>query len=81
MASQEECDRYATDVAQRFDEFVRWAIANWPHKNFPLLASDFSDSRRELSNILGSKLHDGSDASTGNNDNTQFVDITPAPWP
>lgn len=83
MASKDECDRYATEAARRFDDFVRWAIVNWPHKNFPLVSSDFADSRRELSSILGSKLQDGQSSSTNErgSDGAQYIDMNPAPWP
>jgi hypothetical protein len=84
MASNEECDRYAAEAARRFDDFVRWAVANWPHKNFPLVGSDFTESRRELSAILGSKLHDGQQASpssASSNGSSQYIDMNPSPWP
>ncbi len=83
MASKQECDRYATEVARRFEEFTSWAITNWPEKNFPLLSSDFIESRREVGMILGSKLHEGQSvpSSTAHSDNGQYVDMNPAPWP
>ncbi|MBI1891703.1 MAG: hypothetical protein HYS18_13715 [Burkholderiales bacterium] len=83
MATKEECDRYAAEAARRFDDFIRWAIINWPHKNFPLVSSDFADSRRELSAILGSKLHDGQSfpSSDRKGDDAQYIDMNPSPWP
>ncbi len=56
MASKEEYDRYAAELTRRFDEYAQWAIANWPNADFPLLDSDFAESRRELSGIIGPKL-------------------------
>jgi hypothetical protein len=83
MASKEECDRYADEVARRFEEFTSWAIANWPEKNFPLLSSDFTQSRREVGMILGSKLHEGHSGTSddANKNDAQFVHMNPAPWP
>ena len=83
MASKQECDRYADEVARRFEEFTRWAIANWPEKQFPLLSSDFSESRKEIGMILGHKLHEGqSDDSSGTQpESRQYLDVNPAPWP
>lgn len=86
MAGKEECDRYAQELAQRFDEFTQWAQDNWPIDTMPLLASDFDGSRRELQAILGEKLQQGQeqDVSTDsppNDGSIQYVNINPAPWP
>jgi hypothetical protein len=84
MASKEECDKYAAELTQRFEELTRWAISNWPRKDFPLLASDFSDSRREIGNIIGPKLGDGDEsvpASGSGKDAAPFIDMNPMPWP
>ncbi|HEY8607429.1 MAG TPA: hypothetical protein VIM12_10000 [Noviherbaspirillum sp.] len=84
MASKEECDHFAAQLAQRFEEYTKWALTNWPNKEFPLLPSDFDRSRQELSDILGPKLaagetrrpDDGSSPEDG-----QYRDVTPMPWP
>jgi hypothetical protein len=59
MASKEQCDRYAAELVARFDDLTRWAIANWPRADFPLMQSDFSEARKEISRIIGPKLGDG----------------------
>ncbi|WP_334189143.1 hypothetical protein [Noviherbaspirillum sp.] len=81
MASKEEYDRYAGELTRRFDEYAQWAIANWPNGDFPLLDSDFVESRRELSAIIGPKLGEpdpgepsgatGRDDSQGNGDRNE----------
>ena len=86
MASKEECDRYAAELTHRFDEFVKWALSNWPKPEFPLLLSDFTASRREISQIVGPKLGDGDESDTGprpafGNGDAQFRDVNPMPWP
>lgn len=94
MASKAEHDRYAQELNHRFEDFTRWAIVNWPDKRFPLVESDFRESRRELAQIAGPKLGEGEPGeveverpSAGNTapgipvDAKQFVDVTPAPWP
>ncbi len=86
MAGKEECDRYAQELARRFDEFTQWAQDNWPISSAPLLASDFDASRMELQEILGKKLQQGQeqDAYTEappNDGSIQFVNSNPAPWP
>lgn len=84
MANKQECDSYAAELARRFEEFTGWAIANWPKKDFPLLLSDFDQSRRELGNILGPKLAEGDESdgpSAGNAEQGQYIDVNPMPWP
>ncbi len=83
MASKQECDHYATEVARRFEEFTTWCISNWPEKNFPLLSSDFTESRKEVGMILGSKLHEGQsqDSASAANNSEQYIQMNPAPWP
>jgi hypothetical protein len=94
MAGKAERDRYAQELTRRFEEFTRWAVANWPDRRFPLLESDFTESRREIAQIVGPKLAEGEtddetsqDTPSGNTapgipvDAKQYVDVTPAPWP
>lgn len=84
MASKEECDHYAAQLAQRFEEYTKWAIENWPNKEFPLLASDFGRSREELSDILGPKLAAGESRRPDQGDapdEGQFRNVSPMPWP
>ncbi|RZI41492.1 hypothetical protein EGT07_18090 [Herbaspirillum sp. HC18] len=86
MARKEECDQYAAELTRRFDELVQWALAKWPKPEFPLLSSDFGQSRREISQIVGSKLGDGdactdAEGSVVPNDQGQFRGINPMPWP
>lgn len=83
MASKQECDDYAARLTQRFDAYVQWAIDNWPNKEFPLLESDFAESRRELGEILGPKLSKGEQQPSGGapDDSGQYRDVTPMPWP
>lgn len=86
MAGKEECDRYAAELARRFDEFTQWALDNWPVKTAPLLLSDFNASHKEMQLILGEKLQQGQDQDTAtesppNDGSVQYVNINPAPWP
>ena len=82
MASKQEYDQYAVELYQRFEDFTKWAIANWPKKDFPLLLSDFDASRREISDIIGPKLGDPEDeAGQSGKDAAPFVDMNPMPWP
>lgn len=83
MADQKACDEYAAEMARRFDEFVRWARENWPVKQFPLMESDFVESRKELHDILGDRL--GAALAGANVDpaagGPQYVSMNPTPWP
>jgi hypothetical protein len=83
VANTEDNAKYADEVVRRFEEFTSWAIANWPQKNYPLMPSDFAESRREISVILGRRLQEGEDsaAPTPEQGGPQYTDVTPAPWP
>ena len=84
MADKEQCDRFANEMAQRFEELVKWATQNWPHPDIPLQSSDFSESRKEIGQILGPRLSEGRtdlQESPSADDSAQYVQMTPAPWP
>lgn len=84
MADKEQLDHYAAELAQRLDGLITWAIENWPHKNFPLMQSDFAESRKEFSKIIGPKLDEGDIAASTAlpaTDTRQYVDVNPTPWP
>jgi hypothetical protein len=91
MANKEECDRFAAEMARRFDEFTAWARSNWPNKDFPLLDSDFDASRKEMQQILGDRLNEGRDEASqagaggvgprADDGSVQYVNMNPAPWP
>ena len=84
MASKEQLDQYAAELVRRFDELTKWAIENWPNHDFPLMHSDFAESRRELSNIVGPKLGEGTPelpAEPSADNQRQYIDTNPTPWP
>ncbi|MDB5855684.1 MAG: hypothetical protein JWR22_3725 [Herminiimonas sp.] len=83
MADKETYDRYAIEMAQRFAAFVTWAKENWPDQNFPLLDSDFDNSRKEIRLLLGERLESCQQDASSNagQDATQYIDVTPSPWP
>jgi len=77
-------EEYASELVRRFEEFTSWAISHWPEKNFPLMSSDFAESRREISVILGRKLHEGESsppATKAQEKETPYIDVNPTPWP
>ena len=82
MATKDECDQFATEALNRFEDFTSWALANWPNKSFPLMVSDFSESRRELSLVLGEKLDQGQTRDDlPKDDKPDYIDTKPMPWP
>jgi hypothetical protein len=84
MANKEQCDRFANEMARRFEDLVKWATENWPNKDTPLLSSDFSESRKEIGQILGPRLSEGRTdlpELPGENRSEDYVQTTPAPWP
>lgn len=83
MATKEQCDRYADEMAARFEAFTKWAVENWPNKDAPLMSSDFAESRKEIGLILGSRLSEAQTEtpSERSGDDTQYIHVNPAPWP
>jgi hypothetical protein len=83
MASKEQLDQYAAELIARFDDLTKWAIENWPRQDFPLMHSDFAESRREFSKIAGPKLGEGEPQTTAApaEQDRQYRDMNPAPWP
>lgn len=84
MASKEECDKYAAELTERFEGFTRWALEHWPNKEYPLLRSDFAESRKEIAQIAGPKLGDcntDTPPPARGDDSAPFVDMNPMPWP
>jgi hypothetical protein len=84
MRNKEQCDKFASEMAQRFEDFIKWTIENWPNRDYPLLPSDFSESRKEIGHVLGVKLNEGqtsTSASPSAEDSAQYINVNPAPWP
>lgn len=84
MAEPTKNDQFAAEFNQRFDALIDWARANWPEKNQPLVADDFSASRREITLLLGARLHAGAPYNAGptpTEGGEQYVNVAPAPWP
>ncbi|MGB6056442.1 MAG: hypothetical protein WBG17_14530 [Burkholderiaceae bacterium] len=82
MPDRKAAEDFAAELTRRFEEMTQWAIAHWPYPNFPLMESDFAESRRELSAILGARLDAGNQGPPpGPGDSGQYVDVTPMPWP
>jgi hypothetical protein len=80
---------YADQVAERFDAFVAWAIADWPRKEMPLETGDFAAMRSQLMAFVMQRTVDGT-VPVGEpaappfgaaDDATQYLPVTPAPWP
>jgi hypothetical protein len=84
MATKEQCDKYAAELTERFEELTKWAMQNWPKKESPLLSSDFSESRREIAQLVGPQLGDcdtDTPPSAQGDNAAPFVDMNPMPWP
>jgi hypothetical protein len=79
--SSDDVSRYADELTRRFEEFTDWAINHWPQKNYPLLPSDFAESRREISVILGQRLNEGQTLPPPEEGGPQYIDVNPTPWP
>lgn len=83
MADQAQSDRFAAEMAGRFEEFMHWAIENWPNREAPLLESDFEASRKEMQHLLGARLSQARQGEVGPpaGESVQYVNMNPAPWP
>ncbi len=84
MKNKDELDQYAAEMVRRFEALTTWAIENWPHHDFPLMQSDFAESRREIAKIVGPKLGEGdpnAPSSPPDDQDGQYIDMNPAPWP
>ena len=84
MASRKECEYFADEFTQRFEALIAWAGANWPEKNQPLDAADFSAWRREAALLLGARLQAQAPADAGPapaDGGAQYINNAPAPWP
>lgn len=84
MSDANQADQFAAELTQRFEDWTQWAIQHWPHHDFPLMTSDFAQSRRELNSILGAKLDAGQQSATSNqgpDESGQYIDSNPMPWP
>ncbi|QRX83192.1 hypothetical protein [Glaciimonas sp. PAMC28666] len=88
MNDKEKRDEFADELTRRFDELTHWAIEHWPVASFPLMPSDFSESGKEISEILGPKLAQGESDNSNDPQITsqsehepQYVNVTPMPWP
>ena len=84
MASREECDRFTEGFTERFDALISWTTENWPEKNQPLDAADFSTWRREVALLLGARLHAHAPAEAAPapaDGGAQYINSAPAPWP
>lgn len=83
MATKEQRDHFADEMAARFEAFTQWAIENWPNNESPLTSYDFADARKEIGYILGQRLREDTSASTSGQklEHAQYVHVNPAPWP
>ncbi len=82
MTDKDAAEKFAAGLTQRFEELTRWAISEWPYPNFPLMESDFAESRREISAILGARLDAGNQGPPSKGDDSdQYIDMNPMPWP
>jgi hypothetical protein len=92
MSTNSHANDFATEVAQRYDEFIAWTISQWPSLDDPLSPADFALGRKELSLLLDSRLSTSVSVSSTNaptkqlppdhaDNSNQFLPVTPAPWP
>lgn len=83
MTTKDDYDRFAAEMVRRFEDFTTWAKENWPDTQSPLLDSDFASMRKEIAEMVGPRLGDsyGENAPEPADHTTQYVNVTPMPWP
>lgn len=90
MSQADRYEAFAAQAMRRHEEFIMWMVEHWPKTGETLSVADFNLSKRELANLLGSRLDIGesdatlpSGASTAvpDSDSEQYLPVTPAPWP
>jgi hypothetical protein len=82
MSTKDDYDQFAADMVRRFEDFTTWAKENWPDKQSPLLDSDFASMRKEVAEMVGPRLGEAyGSVQPGPPDDTQYVSVTPMPWP
>ena len=77
----------AQTVLDSFDAFVHEVVAGWSDPDSPLTPADFSAARFEIVRLV-SRLRnmdgnapDIATAAPDAPDGTQYMPVTPAPWP
>ena len=72
---------FRAQYEQRFDDFVQWAIENWPDKRLGPSPSNFERCRVEAKAVLGRLSRNNSSSSAEPAEGgPQYVSVTPAPW-
>ena len=71
---------YAEELMSRFQAYVDWAIANWPHSGQAPDQASFERSRQDL-NALCRQAGANAEGDPGVPGGAQFVPVTPMPWP
>jgi len=75
---------FSTDLKQRFEDMVSWALEHYPQSDRPLLRSDFDKARQQIDQIAEGRLDIGvrNQAIPEPSENgPQYVNTKPAPWP
>lgn len=83
MSTKDEIDQFAVEFVRRFEDFATWAKENWPDRQSPLTDSDFSSMRKQIAEMAGPRLGtaDGSKEPAASDQDAQYVNVTPMPWP
>ncbi|MDR6582317.1 hypothetical protein HBH1_01908 [Herbaspirillum sp. BH-1] len=81
---EQQREDYARELKRRFEDYKQWAMTHWPIAEQPLDDAAFVASQREMELLTGSRLHPGRQPDAipaGGQQQAQFEDVTPAPWP
>ena len=81
MTDQNEKERFAADLEQRFQDVMQWALTTWPDPEHPIAPGDFEDVHKAVQAIAHRVRHPSGEALAPSEGGAQFVSIVPAPWP
>lgn len=81
MSDQTDKEQFASDLEQRFQDLMQWAVTSWPDAERPISLVDFDDAQKAVHKIAQRVRHPGGEALAPSEGGAQFVSVDPTPWP
>jgi hypothetical protein len=81
MSDQTDKEQFASDLEQRFQDLMQWAVTSWPDAERPISLVDFDDAQKAVHKIVQRVRHPGGEALAPSEGGAQFVSVAPTPWP
>lgn len=81
MSDKPQTEQFATDLEQRFQDLMQWAVSNWPDRDRPLSPADLEEARLAVHAVAQRLRYPEGEALAPSEGGAQFVNMSPAPWP